>query len=175
MPGRLRRAAHRSAGQGQSPAGPATAPRRQWKSQFRYGLASAVAHPVPPDQGKPTTGPLCSCRRQETRPHQALPESHHAARHFIERLSHELGKDIGEISDGGIKILMDYNWPGNVRERENAVERARVTCRGQELTEDDFSFLALNGLASKPWAVPTGMTLQEMEKQLIDRKSTRLN
>ena len=46
------------------------------------------------------------------------------ARHFMERLSHELGKDIGEISEGALKILIDYNWPGNVRELENAVERA---------------------------------------------------
>src|ERR1039458_734096 len=42
MPGSLRGAAHRSAGRGQSPAGPATAPRREGKSQFRYGLARAV-------------------------------------------------------------------------------------------------------------------------------------
>ena len=89
------------------------------------------------------------------------------ARHFMERLSHELGKDIGGISEGALKILMDYNWPGNVRELENAVERALVTCRGPELTDADFSFLALNCLASKAWAVPPGMTLQEMEKQLI--------
>jgi DNA-binding NtrC family response regulator len=88
-------------------------------------------------------------------------------RHFMERLSHELGKDVGEISQGALKILMDYNWPGNVRELENAVERALVTCKGQELTDEDFSFLALNGLASKAWSVPAGMTLQEMEKQLI--------
>ena len=89
------------------------------------------------------------------------------AQHFIERLSHELGKDIGEISEGGIKILMDYNWPGNVRELENAVERAMVTCRGHELTEDDFSFLTQNQTASKAWVAPAGMTLQEMEKLLI--------
>jgi len=49
------------------------------------------------------------------------------AAHFLERLSHELGKDIGEISEGGLKVLMDYNWPGNVRELENAIERAMVT------------------------------------------------
>ena len=52
------------------------------------------------------------------------------AHHFLERLSHELGKDVGEISEGALKLLMDYNWPGNVRELENAVERAMVTCRG---------------------------------------------
>jgi DNA-binding NtrC family response regulator len=88
------------------------------------------------------------------------------ARHFLERLSHELGKDIGDFSEGALKLLMDHNWPGNVRELENAVERAMVTCRGRVLTEEDFAFLARNG-AAKPWSVPAGITLQEMEKQLI--------
>jgi len=88
------------------------------------------------------------------------------ARHFLERLSHELGKDAGDFSDGAMKVLMDHNWPGNVRELENAVERALVTCRGRVLTEDDFGFLARNG-PMKPWSIPAGMTLQEMEKQMI--------
>jgi DNA-binding NtrC family response regulator len=87
--------------------------------------------------------------------------------HFIERLSPELGKDIGEVSDGALRLLMDYNWPGNVRELENAVERAMVTCRGKGLVEEDFSFLAQNGGAGKSFAVPAGMTLQEMEKLAI--------
>ena len=89
------------------------------------------------------------------------------AAHFLERLSHELGKDIGEISEGGLKMLMDYNWPGNVRELENAIERAMVTCRGRRLSEEDFSFLALNGQATRPWAVPAGLSLQDMEKLAI--------
>ena len=88
------------------------------------------------------------------------------ARHFLERLSHELGKDIGDISEGGLKVLMDYNWPGNVRELENAIERAMVTCRGRILNEEDFAFLAHNG-AARAWTIPAGATLQEMEKQLI--------
>jgi DNA-binding NtrC family response regulator len=88
------------------------------------------------------------------------------ARHFLERLSHELSKDAGDFSEGAMKVLMDHNWPGNVRELENAVERALVTCRGRVLTEDDFGFLARNG-AMKPWSIPAGMTLQDMEKQMI--------
>ncbi len=88
------------------------------------------------------------------------------ARHFLERLSHELGKDISDFSEGALRLLMDHNWPGNVRELENAVERAMVTCRARILDENDFAFLAHNG-AVKPWAIPAGMTLQEMEKQLI--------
>jgi DNA-binding NtrC family response regulator len=88
------------------------------------------------------------------------------ARHFLERLSHELGKNISDFSEGALKLLMDHNWPGNVRELENAVERAMVTCRSRILSEEDFAFLAQNG-AVKPWSIPAGMTLQEMEKQLI--------
>jgi DNA-binding NtrC family response regulator len=88
------------------------------------------------------------------------------ARHFMERLSHELGKDVSDFSDDALRILMDYNWPGNVRELENTVERAMVTCRGRILTDENFSFLAESG-ARKPWAVPAGITLQEMEKQVI--------
>ncbi len=88
------------------------------------------------------------------------------ARHFIERISREVGKEIGCISEGALKILMDYHWPGNVRELENAIERAIVTCRSGELTDEDFSFLADAG-PSRPWQIPAGVTLQEMEKQVI--------
>ena len=88
------------------------------------------------------------------------------ARHFLERLAHELGKDVDEISEGGLKALLDYHWPGNVRELENAVERAMVTCRGRALTEEDFAFLAQNG-PTKSWTPPPGMSLQDMEKMAI--------
>jgi DNA-binding NtrC family response regulator len=88
------------------------------------------------------------------------------ARHFLERFSHELGKDIGDISEGGLRVLMDHYWPGNVRELENAMERAMVTCRTRTLSEEDFAFLAQNG-AAKGWPVPAGMSIQEMEKLLI--------
>jgi transcriptional regulator with PAS, ATPase and Fis domain len=89
------------------------------------------------------------------------------AQHFLDRLSHELGKDVREISEGALKLLMDHNWPGNVRELENAVERAMVTSRGQTLGEEDFAFLSQNGASPKAPRFPAGMSLQDMEKQLI--------
>jgi DNA-binding NtrC family response regulator len=89
------------------------------------------------------------------------------AHHFVERLSHELGKDVSEAGEGALRLLMDHNWPGNVRELENAVERAMVTCRGPVLTERDFGFLAQTAAPSAVWAVPAGMTIEDMEKVLI--------
>jgi DNA-binding NtrC family response regulator len=90
------------------------------------------------------------------------------AQHFLDRLSHELGKDVNSISEVGLKLLMDHDWPGNVRELENAVERAMVTSRGKTLGEEDFSFLQKNGSGIlKAPKFPAGMSLQDMEKQLI--------
>jgi DNA-binding NtrC family response regulator len=89
------------------------------------------------------------------------------AQHFLDRLSHELGKDVSEIAEGALKLLMDHNWPGNVRELENAVERAMVTSRGKVLAEEDFAFLAQNGTSLKIPKFPPGVSLQDMEKHLI--------
>jgi two-component system response regulator HydG len=74
---------------------------------------------------------------------------------------------VSEVSEGALRLLLDHNWPGNVRELENAVERAMVTCRGSVLTESDFAFLAQTSPPAATWAVPSGMTMQDMEKVLI--------
>jgi DNA-binding NtrC family response regulator len=87
--------------------------------------------------------------------------------HFIERLSHELGKEVQGISQGALRILMDYHWPGNVRELENSIERALVTCKSRTLVEEDFGFLSAS-VEGRPWAVPPNMTLQELERRAIE-------
>jgi two-component system response regulator PilR (NtrC family) len=43
--------------------------------------------------------------------------------HFLEKYSRLLGKDIHEMSSYGLQVLMNYNFPGNVRELENIIER----------------------------------------------------
>lgn len=46
------------------------------------------------------------------------------ARHFLEKYSQEIGKQVQFIDDAALRILMNYNWPGNVRELRNIIERA---------------------------------------------------
>lgn len=46
------------------------------------------------------------------------------AKHFIERYSQEIGKDVRYIDEGAQRLLVDYQWPGNVRELQNIIERA---------------------------------------------------
>jgi DNA-binding NtrC family response regulator len=50
--------------------------------------------------------------------------------HFIARFNHVQGKDIAGVSDEALRVLMEHDYPGNVRELENIIEHAFVLCRG---------------------------------------------
>jgi PAS domain S-box-containing protein len=49
--------------------------------------------------------------------------------HFVSRFNAELDRDIEGVTDAALSALMAYDYPGNVRELENIVERAFVLCR----------------------------------------------
>jgi len=88
------------------------------------------------------------------------------AEHFVERISHELGREVNGITGDALKVLMDYDWPGNVRELENAIERAIVTSRNGMLEDSNFSALQRGGAGRQPWVVPD-LPLAELERQAI--------
>lgn len=50
--------------------------------------------------------------------------------HFIQRFNNLKGKSITGVSPDVLAILMNYNYPGNIRELENIIEHAFVLCRG---------------------------------------------
>jgi transcriptional regulator with PAS, ATPase and Fis domain len=56
--------------------------------------------------------------------------------HFLRKLSLKTGKKIGEIDDTTMSILMDYDWPGNIRELENVLEYSHTRTQGKSITED---------------------------------------
>jgi len=59
--------------------------------------------------------------------------------HFINRVgSTEARGRISGISAGALAMLKAYDWPGNIRQLENAILRAIVLCEGAVLTADDF-------------------------------------
>jgi len=53
--------------------------------------------------------------------------------HFIQKFNIEMGRKVGHVSIDAIKILTEYNYPGNVRELENIIEHAMVFCTGDTL------------------------------------------
>lgn len=59
-------------------------------------------------------------------------------RYFIQKFSKKIGKNIRRISDDALDILMDYSWPGNIRELENMIERAVVISETDEIQKKDL-------------------------------------
>ncbi|HEX9935008.1 MAG TPA: sigma-54 dependent transcriptional regulator [bacterium] len=89
--------------------------------------------------------------------------------HFAKRYATENSRQIKGISESAIKILSQRDWPGNVREIENCVERA-VVMAGPDvrlLEPNHFIFhdSFLRDDKSKP--LPHPVTLHDMEKSLI--------
>ena len=60
------------------------------------------------------------------------------AEHFIARYSTQYKKTVKGLSKGSKQRFLDYDWPGNVREMENMIERAVLLSHGQELEPWDL-------------------------------------
>jgi two-component system response regulator PilR (NtrC family) len=59
--------------------------------------------------------------------------------HFLKKYSEELGKQISQVSSEALRTLVQYDYPGNVRELQNIIERAVALETSQELTVQNLS------------------------------------
>jgi formate hydrogenlyase transcriptional activator len=53
-------------------------------------------------------------------------------RHFVGKFARQMGKDISYIPEEVVDVLRLYDWPGNIRELQNFIERAVIMCPGPE-------------------------------------------
>jgi transcriptional regulator with GAF, ATPase, and Fis domain len=92
---------------------------------------------------------------------------------FLRRFSGELKKRLDGLSPDAHKLLMRYNWPGNIRELENAIERAVLLTEGPLLTSIDLRLGELSTTQSSGESSPvvkippTGIALEEIERQAL--------
>jgi DNA-binding NtrC family response regulator len=95
------------------------------------------------------------------------------AMHFLRRFSQELKKKVDGINTDAQKMLARYNWPGNIRELENAIERAALLAEGQQITSDDLRLgdSAQSPGSKEPSSVvripPSGVALEQIERQAL--------
>ncbi len=54
--------------------------------------------------------------------------------HFLDRYRYRPGAQPSKISEEALKLLLEYSWPGNVRQLENTIERAVVLSQGKIVT-----------------------------------------
>ncbi|NLI15802.1 MAG: sigma-54-dependent Fis family transcriptional regulator [candidate division Zixibacteria bacterium] len=88
--------------------------------------------------------------------------------HFIAKYCRREGVPIKTLSEKVIQMFMGYNWPGNIRELENYIERAVVISNSEELKPSDFPIdLKTGNLAHSVDRIEVGLTIADMEKRLI--------
>jgi DNA-binding NtrC family response regulator len=93
------------------------------------------------------------------------------AEHFLRRFARPAGRRLRGISDEARAAMRAYDWPGNIRELENCVERAVVLCRGPWVEADDLPPAVAAAAGKQPDGGAAGETLRaalaEPERRLI--------
>jgi PAS domain S-box-containing protein len=109
------------------------------------------------------------------------------ASHFLERTCQEFGHEPLSLSRQQAALLKRYDWPGNIRELKNVIERAVILSRGKVLRLDlAMSDIAMSDILNAPAATAgaaetestrllTEAALQELERQNIERALTLAN
>lgn len=87
------------------------------------------------------------------------------AEHFIERLNRLRNKNMVGLSHEALSIFMRHEWPGNIRELENAIEYAFIMCRDRLIRPEHLPE-HLRSLGT-PLSIPLGSTLRDIEARAI--------
>jgi DNA-binding NtrC family response regulator len=98
------------------------------------------------------------------------------ANHTLARFSHLSSGRVKEISREAMEVLLDYSWPGNVRQLESAIERAILLCEGDKIMPRDLPQEVLSrktpGRADRSrsdrFEIPSeGLNFEHFERDLI--------
>jgi len=99
--------------------------------------------------------------------------------HFLARFSRGNGKQVDKITPAALKLLMEYHWPGNVRQLENTIERAVALSANPVIDVGDIALDSNTAVRNEAGAsapvLPEGMTLEQWEDQIIREALRRAN
>jgi len=90
--------------------------------------------------------------------------------HFLKLYCDKNRKDIRSFGSEAMEAMLAYLWPGNIRELENAIERAVILCLDEQITLQHLPVQVQQSYAvnsERPFAIRPGLTLKDMEKELI--------
>jgi DNA-binding NtrC family response regulator len=98
------------------------------------------------------------------------------ANYFLARYNNEFGKRITKIEDPALRALVEYNWPGNIRQLESVIEKAVLMCDGGSITAGDVL-----GELRTSWSkrsldidIPEkGLNYEEFERALLKKAMDR--
>ena len=87
--------------------------------------------------------------------------------HFIEKYTRP-GEMPKQLDPDAMEVLMNYNWPGNIRQLENSIERACITTRGQNIQIQNLpSEILCPPSPSLPFEISLERPLPELVKDIV--------
>ncbi len=93
------------------------------------------------------------------------------SQHYLNTFARKYQKSELKLSTSSKSKLLDYAWPGNIRELRHAVERAVILSEGNSLQPEDFMFLKSND--AEKTASLENYNLEELEQWAIKRTLTK--
>ncbi|HKO92860.1 MAG TPA: sigma-54 dependent transcriptional regulator [Polyangiaceae bacterium] len=95
------------------------------------------------------------------------------AQHFVRKFADRMRKGVTGISSEAAKKLVEYDWPGNVRQLENSMERAVTLTRFEQITVEDLPDRISRYESSRMTIADVDsehmLTLDQLEKRYIER------
>jgi formate hydrogenlyase transcriptional activator len=83
--------------------------------------------------------------------------------YLIERYATKAGKRIRKISRSALTLFQGYEWPGNIRELQNVIERAVILCDGDTFSIDE-TWLMRGSRATAGPSIPIGSSLPQQQR-----------
>jgi DNA-binding NtrC family response regulator len=98
-------------------------------------------------------------------------------RFFLAKSCAEMNKKMRVIQPDAMKVLTTYRWPGNIRELENAIQRAVLLSEGEVITREELSLSFIGEeeeeLARDVHLPRGGVRLEDAERELITQALSR--
>ncbi|MBT5057277.1 MAG: sigma-54-dependent Fis family transcriptional regulator [Gemmatimonadetes bacterium] len=93
------------------------------------------------------------------------------ARFFIRKHAHQVNRDVLDLTQPAIDALVSHDWPGNIRELENAVQRAVVLGQGEHIELEELPHHVRGGGTSAKEPIPDGYhaAMEAYQRRLIQQ------
>jgi transcriptional regulator with PAS, ATPase and Fis domain len=88
-------------------------------------------------------------------------------KYFVDMFSKKMGKNINRIQPQVFELLANYNFPGNIRELRNIMERAVILCSDDTMRVESFSLMNTFGSVDKKEFCFDTYNLEEIERKTI--------
>ena len=90
-------------------------------------------------------------------------------KHFIKKYNAEMGKQCVGVSDGVMRVLMSYEWKGNIREMQNVIERAVIFAEEDVIKASDIGLIGAKAIALSEESENLQAAVKAYEKEHICR------